>query len=43
MEFAKQLPIHAKMNEHRICEAARNVKKFLSMRMNEPAELGSAT
>jgi hypothetical protein len=31
------------MNEHRICEAARNVKKFLSMRMNESAELESAT
>jgi len=30
-------------NEHRIRQAARNVKKFLSMRTNEPAELESAT
>jgi alanine-synthesizing transaminase len=29
-------------NEHRIRQAARNVKKFLSMRANEPAELESA-
>jgi alanine-synthesizing transaminase len=26
-------------NEHRIRQAARNVKKFLSMRVNEPAAL----
>jgi alanine-synthesizing transaminase len=26
-------------NEHRIRQAARNVKKFLSMRVNEPANL----
>jgi hypothetical protein len=37
MEFAKQLPIHAKMYEHRIRQAARKVKKFLSMRTSEPA------
>jgi len=30
-------------NEHRIRQAARNVKKFLSMRTNESAELESAT
>jgi len=30
-------------NEHRIRQAARNVKKFLSMRTNEPADLESAT
>ncbi len=30
-------------NEHRIRQAARNVKKFLSLRVNEPAELESAT
>jgi len=30
-------------NEHRIRQAARNVKKFLSMRANESAELESAT
>jgi hypothetical protein len=42
-EFAKQLPIHAKMNGPRIREVARKVKKSLSMRMNEPAELESAT
>ena len=29
-------------NEHRIRQAARNVKKFLSMRANEPAELETA-
>jgi alanine-synthesizing transaminase len=29
-------------NEHRIRQAARNVKKFLSLRVNEPAELESA-
>ena len=26
-------------NEHRIRQAARNVKRFLAMRSNEPAEL----
>src|SRR5437868_5163452 len=30
-------------NEHRIRQAARNVKKFLSMRTNEPAEPESTT
>jgi alanine-synthesizing transaminase len=30
-------------NEHRIRQAARNVKRFLTMRKNEPAELESAT
>ncbi len=30
-------------NEHRIRQAARNVKKFLSLRTNEPAELESTT
>ncbi len=29
-------------NEHRIRQAARNVKKFLALRTNEPAELESA-
>jgi len=29
-------------NEHRIRQAARNVKKFLSLRVNEPATLESA-
>jgi alanine-synthesizing transaminase len=29
-------------NEHRIRQAARNVKKFLSLRVNEPAELEAA-
>jgi len=29
-------------NEHRIRQAARNVKKFLSLKMNEPAELEHA-
>jgi alanine-synthesizing transaminase len=29
-------------NEHRIRQAARNVKKFLSTRVNEPAELADA-
>ena len=29
-------------NEHRIRQAARNVKKFLNLRVNEPAELESA-
>src|SRR5580704_5105615 len=29
-------------NEHRIRQAARNVKRFLSMRTNEPAELEAA-
>lgn len=29
-------------NEHRIRQAARNVKRFLSMRSNEPAELEAA-
>jgi hypothetical protein len=29
-------------NEHRIRQAARNVKKFLNLRVNEPAELEAA-
>jgi len=29
-------------NEHRIRQAARNVKRFLAMRTNEPAELEPA-
>ncbi len=29
-------------NEHRIRQAARNVKKFLSLRVNEPSVLETA-
>jgi hypothetical protein len=29
-------------NEHRIRQAARNVKRFLALRTNEPAELEAA-